>query len=74
MNPVPPLTTILMEFLLSGGAEQTNSLVGCENSVNTPYTVGISQMVLMPEYPQDAQKGRPARRSERRGEAYASVR
>ena len=26
MNPVPPLTTILMEFLLSGGAEQTNSL------------------------------------------------
>jgi|SRR2546426_12769722 len=29
MNPVPPLTTILMEFLLSGGAEQTNSLAGC---------------------------------------------
>jgi hypothetical protein len=26
MNPVPPLTTILMEFLLSGGAEQTDSL------------------------------------------------
>ena len=26
MNPVPPLTTILMEFLLSGEAEQTNSL------------------------------------------------
>ena len=26
MNPVPPLTTILIECLLSGGAEQTNSL------------------------------------------------
>ena len=26
MNPVPPLTTILMEFPLSGRAEQTNSL------------------------------------------------
>jgi hypothetical protein len=26
MNPVPPLTTILMEFLFSGGANQTNSL------------------------------------------------
>jgi hypothetical protein len=26
MNPVPPLTTILMKFLLSGGAEQTISL------------------------------------------------
>jgi hypothetical protein len=26
MNPVPPLTTILMEFILSGGAEQTISL------------------------------------------------
>ena len=26
MNPVPPLTTILMKFLLSRGAEQTNSL------------------------------------------------
>jgi hypothetical protein len=26
MNPVPPLTTIPMKFLLSGGAEQTNSL------------------------------------------------
>ena len=26
MNPVPPLTTILMEFLPSGGAEQTNLL------------------------------------------------
>jgi hypothetical protein len=26
MNPVPPLTTILMELPLSGGAEQTNSL------------------------------------------------
>jgi len=26
MNPVPPLTTIFMEFSLSGGAEQTISL------------------------------------------------
>ena len=26
MNPVPPLTTILMKFLLSAGAEQTNYL------------------------------------------------
>jgi hypothetical protein len=26
MNPVPPLTTILMESLLSNGTEQTNSL------------------------------------------------
>jgi hypothetical protein len=26
MNPVPPLTTILIECLLFGGAEQTNSL------------------------------------------------
>ena len=26
MNPVPPLTTILMKFLLSGGADQINSL------------------------------------------------
>ena len=26
MNPVPPLTTMFMEFPLSGGAEQINSL------------------------------------------------
>ena len=26
MNPVPPLTTILMKFLLSGGTEQNDSL------------------------------------------------
>ena len=43
MNPVPPLTTILMEFLLSSGAEQTNSLAHARAFARTDSTLGEFQ-------------------------------
>jgi hypothetical protein len=39
MNPVPPLTTILMKFRLSGGAEQANSLAHARTFASTDSTL-----------------------------------